>query len=139
MKKFFYFAFAALLCCGFTACEKDDDNGGIDIKNLYGQWTTVKAVWTEYGESGVETFAPGEYIMCFNEDGTGYEQFVEDAWTYGFNYTVSGDKLRVRYEDDPELFIVTIKLLDSEQFVFCEEGTDEDGYYKYESYLVRYE
>lgn len=141
MKKLLYFAFAAMLCCGFTACSDDDDNeGGGNIDNLIGKWTLVKDVWVEDGESGVDEYEPGEDVLCFREDGTGYAG--ESVWTVDFDYTVSGNKLRIELDEyDPEPWIATIKSLSAEQLVLVEEGYDEeDDYsYKYESYYVRYE
>lgn len=144
MKKLFYFAFAAMLCCGFTACGGDDDNeGGDNIDNLIGKWTLVKEVWVEDSESGVDEYEPGEDVLCFREDGTGYEQqtYGGEKWTDQFEYEKIGNILRVFYEDEWEHFDVHIKSLTAKQLVFCEEGYDEeDGYsYKYESYFVRYE
>ncbi|MBR4052369.1 MAG: lipocalin family protein [Alistipes sp.] len=144
MKKLFYFAFAAMLCCGFTACSDDDDNeGGGNIDNLIGKWTLVKDVWVEDGESGVDEYEPDEYIIYFGEDGVGFslETYDDQGWMYAFDYSLSGNKLRVVYTDDPEPWIATIKSLSAEQLVLIEEGYDEeDDYsYRYESYYMRYE
>lgn len=144
MKKLLYFAFAAMLCCGFTACSDDDDNeGGGNIDNLIGKWTLVKTVWVEDGESGVDEYEPGEEIVIFDEDGTGYDQatYEGETWTSHFEYELIDNILRVFYEDEWEHYDVKIKSLTAKQLVFCEEGYDEeDGYsYKYESYYVRYE
>lgn len=144
MKKLLYFAFAAMLCCGFTACSDDDDNeGGDNIDNLIGKWTLVKEVWVEDGESGVDEYEPGEEIVIFDEDGTGYDQetYEGETWTSHFEYELIDNILRIFYEDEWEHYDLKIKSLTAKQLVFCEEGYDEeDDYsYRYESYYVRYE
>jgi hypothetical protein len=142
MKKLFYFAFMAMLCCGFTACGGDDNEGVGDVDNLIGKWTLVKDVWSEDGERGVDTYDRGELVICFYEDGTGYEQMNSEgqSWTCDFDYAVSGNKLRIVYEGDPEPFVMTITTLNANQLVLLDEGYDEDDdfSYKYESYYVRY-
>lgn len=139
MKKLLYFAFAAMLCCGFTACS-DDDNGGVgNADNLIGRWTLVKEVWEEAGEHGVDVEEPGEWVICFKEDGTGYDQenYGGQSWTYYFAYEISGNQLIFYYEDG-DVGSVKISSLTANQLVFYEEGRDEDGYYKYEEYFTRY-
>ena len=135
-----------MLCCGLTACGGDDENvneGGGNLDNLLGTWTLVKEVWVEYGESGVEESEPGEYVIYFGEDGVGFdlETYDDQGTMRAFDYTLSGNKLRVVYMDDPEPYIMTIKSLSAEQLVLIEEGYDEDDdfSYKYENYFVRFE
>ena len=143
MKKLLYFAFAAMLCCGFTACSGDDDNEGVgDVDNLIGKWTMVKDVWSEDGERGVDTYDRGELVICFYEDGTGYLQmnYEGQSWTSDFDYAVSGNKLRIVYEGDPEPEITTIMTLNANQLVLLDEGYDEDDdfSYRYEGHFERY-
>ena len=141
MKKLFYFDFMAMLCCGFVACSDDDDNGGVgNAEDLYGRWTLVKAVWNEDGEQGVDVCEPGEVVFYFDENGTGYEQenYGSQSWTDYFVYELSGNTLFIHFEDDEESNRVKILSLSADKLVICDEGRDEDGYYKYEEHFVRY-
>lgn len=142
MKKFFYFAFMTMLCCGLTACGGDDNEGVVDADDLIGKWTLIKEVWVEDGERGVDLNDPGDAILCFYEDGTGYDQenFGSESWIDYFNYTISGNKLRIVYEGDPEPEIATIMTLNANQLVLLDEGYDEDDdfSYRYEGHFERY-
>ena len=149
MKKLFYFAFAAMLCCGFTACSGDDDNGnsnedGGNLDNLLGIWTLVKDVWYSDNDNSIDKYEPGIYVIYFGPDGIGLTQEINDGkkWTSRFKYTLMDDKLRIEFdEDDSEPWIATIKSLSAEQLVLIEEGYNEeyDYSYRYESYYMRYE
>ncbi len=141
MKKLFYFAFMAMLCCGFAACSDDDDNGGVgNAEDLYGRWTLVKEVWNEDGEQGVDVYEPGELVVYFDENGTGYEREIygSQSWTYYFVYELSGNTLFIHFEDDEEGGRMKISSLSDSKLVLIEEGRDEEGYYKYETHYVRY-
>lgn len=141
MKKLFYFAFMAMLCCGFAACSDDDDNGGVgNAEDLYGRWTLVKEVWTDEDGRGVDVYEPGELVYYFDENGTGYEResYGSQSWTYYFVYELSGNTLFVHFEDDEEGGRMKISSLSDSKLVLIEEGRDEEGYYKYETHYVRY-
>lgn len=123
MKKFFYFAFAALLCCTMTACG-DDDGGVGNPSDIIGEWSIVKEVYVEDGETDIDDeYAYGEYVWGFNEDGTGY--IKEDGYVYeNFTYRVSGNTLFMSeygYEGS-----AVIKQLTASSLVLYEEEYDEE-------------
>lgn len=137
MKKLFYFAFMAMLCCGFVACSDDDDKGGVgNAEDLYGRWTLVKEVWTDEDGREVDVYEPGESIIFFDEDGTGYDR--EGSWTEYFEYTLSGNKLSIYYYDDDELVHAIISSLSATNLVIIVDDSDEYGYATGEIYLERY-
>ena len=136
MKKFLLCLTLAVSVCGFSACGNDDDNDGVgNAENLYGYWTLVKEVWYEDGEVDFDIYQPGETILCFKEDGTGYMR--EEVWSEDFEYMLSGNQLTILLVDDEEFFRTKVSSLSATELVLVSEGYDGE-YYKYEDYYVRY-
>lgn len=139
MKKLFYFAFMAMLCCGFTACGNDDGGVG-DTNLLYGRWTCVQEVEVEEGEWYVENLTPGEFILNFDKDGTGY--LVESEYGYDyteiFRYKLLGNLLTLYYTGETQGESWKVTKLTNSELVLLSEGQDEYGYWKEEWTFVRY-
>lgn len=110
MKKLFYFAFAALLCCGMSACSDDDEVGS--LSDLLGSWTLLKEVYIENGVEDVDAeYAYGECVWTFNEDGS--YVVVEDGYTVRATYQMSGNSLKVS-EDGYTMAVQILQLTASD-------------------------
>lgn len=110
MKKLFYFAFMAMLCCGFVACSVDDDNGDNgsgDTAGLVGMWRLVKDVYTQYGETTTDYYGKDEFLLSFQQNGQGY--WIEYEETEYFDYVKTGSRLILDFDGDFEEYkIVTL-------------------------------
>lgn len=101
MKKLFYFAFMAMLCCGFVACSDDDDNGGDagDIQSaLIGTWEVEKEYWV-YEDEWDYVFGQGVFrqVFTFEANGVGSEWGCE--WDSAGNAYEWRDKLKYSLHD----------------------------------------
>lgn len=122
MKKLFYFAFMAMLCCGFVACGGDDDNGGGDTQSIVGTWKSV--------------FSSGYQILHFTASGTGYYQEydeddggLDDKEYFTYSYNERSQRLTLMFEDyygvEIEIYNVHI-LTDTRLVIQYDSDYDED-------------
>lgn len=139
MKKLLYFAFAAMLCCGFVACSDDDEGGVGDASELVGAWSLYKEVFVEDGETYIDDeYYYGETVWVFNADGTGY--IAEDGYIdERCSYRLSGNKLFL--SEDGEEWSITVKKLTADELVLYGEEYDEeyDCMIQATAYFERYE
>lgn len=99
MKKFFYFMCVTVLCCGFVACDTEDNPGGSDANysksDLIGHWQNVS-----YKNSGTT----GEEISFKNSSAVVYEAYryngddEQEVIAKG-TYTLNGDVISISYND----------------------------------------
>ena len=90
----------AIVSVSFVSCDDDDDVRKDDVSSLIGVWVC---------DFDPET----DYIICFKEDGTGYDYFTEDGMDDddNFSYKVRDDKITLYYYDsyDDEYYNCTIE------------------------------
>jgi len=115
MKKFLYLL-AVVFCISIVSCEKD---GVGSKKQLVGTWQGVMAIDEEYGET--DYAEPGEYILCFKSNGSGYQQ-TYDKIEYNFKWTLKGTQLHLS-----GLEPVTVKKLTNKELVI----SSADGFTQY--------
>lgn len=136
MKKFSYLlmaAFAVVTVC--SSCSKDDDEGGkVDSKSLVGTWSCVSQegyeIYDGEKDEWKDVYGNDEYLeITFNADGTGRELYGEGDYEYTekFNWTLSGNKLSVKYAGDDEIESVKVESLTSKQLVTVWEWVSSDG------------
>lgn len=139
MKKLLLFAFAAVLCCGLTACSSDDDGGSGNYEELIvGSWKIVK----EYEGGEWDIYDPDEIedIYFFGPNGTGYNEGWETFdgnlydWEDEFTYELSGNRLTISYESYSETDSWVIEKLTDTELVVQEE---EDGDVEEKIYFTR--
>lgn len=129
MKKIFYFAFAAMLCCGFVACSDSDESAKIDSDNLIvGTWTFEKGYEDGYGYWYAEEDGYEE-IVTYKSNGTGVVRVREydddygwdDAETVNFEWELVGSKLYAIFYGEESVSKVE-KLTERELVLSDEEG-----------------
>ncbi|MBR4678335.1 MAG: hypothetical protein IKO99_10070 [Bacteroidales bacterium] len=104
-----FFLAVAMLTTTFTSCNKDDDEGSSDPKDLVGTWKVIseEAWWKDSdGESGHEidnNDDDNKYweTYTFNADGTWYSDAFEKAKGNQYyhdegTYTTSKNKITIR-------------------------------------------
>ncbi len=136
MKKFSYLLMAAFaVMCVCSSCSKDEDEGGnIDSKSLIGTWRCVSEEGYEIYDGEKEEWKdvyndPDEYWgMTFNADGTGveFDYYDGDEYKENFTWTLSGNKLTVRYAG-VEGGTAIVETLTSTQLVVVFEWASPDG------------
>lgn len=99
MKKFFYFVCAVVLCCGFVACDTEENYGGSGSNysktDLIGNWQNVA-----YEDS----VTMGEEISFKNISAVVYEAYrylgddEQEVIAKG-TYTLNGDVIGISYYD----------------------------------------
>lgn len=99
MKKLFYYLFATVLCCGFVACDTEDNSGAsggnYSKSDLVGHWQNVS-----YKNSGTT----GEEISFKNNSAVVYEAYKykgddEQEVIAKGTYTLDGDVISISYND----------------------------------------
>ena len=123
MKKFFYFVFAAMLCCGFVACSDSDEKesgGSASEELLLGTWHLVKYCWIEDNEW---YYSDDEYdksnFMTFLPNGGGYYGLWEE---FMFEWQLVGSNIYFREEDGEKWDAKIVKLTERELVL-------DDGWY----------
>lgn len=100
MSKFLKF-FVCFVCLSvLISCRhhdnKEDQEPDFPAKaSIVGEW---KCIFDAYGDRWDEPL-----IFCFDKDGTGYEWFSDEpfSWRWNFLYTIQGSSLlRIEYYDD---------------------------------------
>ena len=139
MKKLICYTLLLFVCSGMTSCGGDDHENGFGNESLLiGSWAWVKEVWVEDGEQGSDVGGSSvEDIICFNEDGTGYEGELHSGsltYIWPFEYKFSGNTLIIKYDDEDEYYMVNVIKLTSTQLVLREEYGED----YYDSYYVRF-
>lgn len=136
MKKLLYFAFAAMLCCGFAACS-DDDEGIGNPADIIGKWTGVKHVINWGGETDTEEYYPGEVVFVFNEDGT-YSEYEDGTLLATLSYRISGNQL-ILTDGEENMQVTIMSLTPSELVLFVAGYDEEEGHVQMTMYFERYE
>ena len=153
MKKIYYFLMATFVAvCMCAACSSGDEpindgnsdnggNGGNDVENgsttaasIVGTWKCVKCegyeIYDGEKDEWEDVYGNDEYLeITFNADGTGREIYGEGDYEYTdkFNWTLSGNKLSVKYAGDDEVESVKVESLTSKQLVTVWEWVSSDG------------
>lgn len=119
MKKLLYFAFMAMLCCGFVACGSDDDNGGGDTQSIVGTWKSV--------------FSSGYQLLHFSAGGTGYlQEYDEDDGGLGdkeyfaYSYNERSQKITFMFEEYDEIEIYNVYVLTDTKLVMQYDSDYEE-------------
>lgn len=98
MTKFLKYFLLIVLPLSFTSCGDDDKDEPKDEQNsIVGKW---KCTEDAFGNLWDEPL-----IYLFDEDGTGYEWFSDEPYSYRneFIYTATASKLRINYIEDSEV------------------------------------
>ncbi|WP_294620017.1 lipocalin family protein [uncultured Bacteroides sp.] len=130
--KFWLSCMVMALCVGFTSCSDDDDEGiAGDAKTLIiGTWQSTwnKGYEIYDGEKEEWDEAYTDEVYTFKKDGTGTYKDEYDNSTDPFTWSVSGNKLKLTYDDNDSDEVV-IKTLNENTAVLVVQYKDKDTEY----------
>ena len=109
--KFWLSCMVMALCVGFTSCSDDDDEGIADDGE--------KEEWDE---------AYTNEVYTFKKDGTGTYKDEYDNSTDPFTWSISGNKLKLTYDDNDSDEVV-IRTLNENTAVLVVQYKDKDTEY----------
>lgn len=104
------------LCVGFQGCSDDDS----DNDAIVGKW---QCDYDAYGDEWDEPL-----ILFFDDDGTGYEWFSDEPFSYRseFTYVVkSSSKIRIMLDDD-ETYDLKYKISNNGNTLYLYNWDDDD-------------
>ena len=136
MKKFSYLLMAAFaVMCVCSSCSKDEDEGGnVDSQSIVGTWKAVSTegyeIYDGEKEEWKEVYGNDDYLeITFNADGTGREIYRGRDYEYTdkFNWTLSGNKLSIKYAGEGEVESLKVESLTSKQLVIVSDWVSSDG------------
>ncbi len=115
-----------MLCGAFVGCSKDDD--GENSKDNYedlivGTWNLCK----DWEEGEYYYYEEGEYAMCFQSGGRGYE-IIDEEKGYNFNWDIEGSWLHI--EDGKDEYMIKIQKLTKNELVLSWEYEEWIEYYE---------
>ena len=128
MKKFFLFCFVAAAVATFVSCSKNDDDGAVGNSSLVGRWECYKFIeyfpGEELSDDEDKTY---DYItiMEFRSNGTGTD--IEEGYELTFRYSLSGNKLRITWDEDGDIQEGTIEKLTADELVIVYHYKDPVG------------
>lgn len=106
------------ICLCFTACSNDDDNDGgdSDTSSLIGTW----AYEDEEGDYYIEITFKKNGTFIYNE----YDYYWDEEHEDRGSYSVKGDKLTIKYDDDDDVITGTFSVT-SKKLTFKYKDGDE--------------
>lgn len=107
--KFIGMAFIALMMCvNFSACNKDDDD-------------------PSYEDLIIGTWSDGDFTYTFKTNGTGTEKGKDKGKEYSdsFEWSISGDKITLYFEDDEDSEFYTIEKLTEDELIWSMKDGDK--------------
>jgi len=138
---------AVLVSMGFAACSDDDDNIG-NVSDIYGTWETTHSEGWEKVDGKIDDewdwdaskSSNTDYLdrFVFTEDGEVTMYYWSGSRWYSdgtYDYTISGNKLRIEdYDGDEEDLVITIKSLSESVLVLEGSYSETEDGEKYEGY-----
>lgn len=126
LKMFGHALLAIVLCCGISSCSKKDDNAAVtvtsnEISKAVGTWTLVDLGQGYYANR-----------LTINSNGT-FRLFSTTNASYAETgkYTIKGNTLSVKFDDEDEWEVCTIETLTETSFVYYRDNHGDKIYTKW--------